>query len=61
MQRELYEGMYPLLSCVVTFVEHTYFAVVWTHGLPLCIELPTMPDLIPETVLELVREHLSNF
>lgn len=55
MQRELYEGVYRLLSCVITFVEHTYLVVLWTHGLPLCIKLPTMLDLIPETFLDLAR------
>lgn len=55
MERELYEGMYPLLSCVMTFVKHTYLVVLWTHSLPLCIKLPTMLDLIPETFLDLTR------
>lgn len=55
MQRELCEGMYPLLSCVGTFIEHAYLVSLLTHGLPLCIELSTMLDLIPGTFLDLAR------
>lgn len=51
--------IYPLLSCVITFVEHTYLVVLWTHSLPLHIELLTMLDLIPETFLDLVRTFKS--